>query len=386
MAQDQQQYHIPPAYGEDDEIQIGTFFKGVNETIWFIIKRWYIVLLFVAIFCGIGAMYSIWYGKKYIATSSFAVEGQSASSSLLSSAMSLANALGIQSSSSKGNAYNNNFFATLIQSRKVIKESLMTEGIMNGKKDLMANHYITLYKWREGSLLHKGWNKSPRLKDFYFKKKPIDQFTPLEDSISNIIYESIVDNNIEIIYDESTPFNIGIFTTRNRDYSMNMLKILLDKSASYYMENVYALNQKNMRVAEFRVDSLGRELKKFDFRVASLRDQSNNTIRQKGLLNVNNAAREQTLLNAQYSAAVNNVELARVTILTSAPVLQIIDDPAYSTQVSFVNMTIAIIVGVFLGIFFGSIYLFVRRAINVSNEKIKNKLAQQQNNSGTAAA
>ncbi|MCY7409609.1 MAG: hypothetical protein LH473_04995 [Chitinophagales bacterium] len=386
MAQDQQQYHIRPAYGEDDEIQIGTFFKGVNETIWFIIKRWYIVLLFVAIFCGLGAMYSIWYGKKYIATSSFGVEGQSASSSLLSSAMSLANALGIQTSTSKGNTYNNNFFATLIESRKVIKESLMTEGVMNGKKDLMANHYITLYKWREGSLLHKGWNKSPGLKDFYFKKKPLDQFTPLEDSISNIIYKSIVDNNIEIIYDESTPFNIGIFTTRNRDYSMNMLKILLDKAASYYMENVYALNQKNMRIAEFRVDSLGRELKKFDYRVASLRDQSNNTIRQKGLLNVNNAAREQTLLNAQYSAAVNNVELARVTILTSVPVLQIIDDPAYSTEVSFVNMTIAIIVGLFLGIFFGSIYLFVRRAINVSNEKIKNKLAQQQNNSGTAAA
>lgn len=386
MAQDQQQYHIPPVYGEDDEIQIGTFFKGVNETIWFIIKRWYIILLFIAIFCGLAAAYSIWYGKKYVATSSFAVEGQSASSSLLSSAMSLANALGIQTSSSKGNIYNNNFFATLIQSRKVIKESLMEEGVMNGKKDLMANHYITLYRWREGSLLHKGWNKSTRLKDFYFKKKPLDHFTPLEDSIANIIYESIIDNNIEITYDEATPFNIGVFTTRNRDYSMNMLRILLDKTAGYYMENVYSLNQKNMHVAELRVDSLGRELKKFDYRVASLRDQSNNTIRQKGLISVNDASREQALLNAQYSAAVNNVELAKVTILTSAPVLQIIDNPAYSTEVAFVSMSIALIVGVFLGIFFGSVYLFVRRAINVSNEKIKNKLAQQQNNSGTAAA
>jgi uncharacterized protein involved in exopolysaccharide biosynthesis len=127
-------------------------------------------------------------------------------------------------------------------------------------------------------------------------------------------------------------------------------------------------------------------LKNYDYRVASLQDQSNNIVRQKGLISVNSAAREQALLIEQYSAAVNNVELAKVTMLTTAPILQIIDDPTYSTEVSFVRMSVSLVVGAILGIFFGAIYLVVRRAIILSNEKIKNKVEQQKENSGTAAA
>jgi hypothetical protein len=66
-----------------------------------------------------------WYGYKYIATASFAVQGQTAYSGLLSSSLSLANALGLQGSTPKGGGgYDNRFFSSLIQSRRVIKESL----------------------------------------------------------------------------------------------------------------------------------------------------------------------------------------------------------------------------------------------------------------------
>lgn len=388
MSQEQSQYRIPPAYAhEDDEIQIGPFFTNLKEYFFYILKKWYILLLFIAIFIGLGALYKIWYGTKYHANTSFAVEGQATSSGLISSALSLANALGIQTSSAKGSTYNNNFFATLMQSRKVIKESLMTEAVVNGKKDLLANHYITIMHWREGSLLRKGWNEVPRLKDFSFKPKPLEQFTELEDSVLSVIYESIIDANLEVVYDETTPFNIAIFTTRNMDYSRNMMKVMVDRSAGYYMDNVYELNKKNLSIADRRVDSLGRELRKLDYRVASLRDVSNNTVAQKGLLNVNSASRDQSLLSAQYSAAVNNLEFAKVTLLTTAPILQIIDDPVFSTEVDYVRWIMVIIVGVLLGIFFGAIYLFVARAVKISNEKVKErKERMQQQNPDTAAA
>jgi hypothetical protein len=388
MNQDQSQYRIPPATkSEDEEISIGPLWTNIKQTFWYVLKRWYILLLFIIAFSALVLVYVWWYGTKYISTASFAVEGETASAGLLSSSLSIANQLGLQGSAAKNATYNNNFFATLIQSRRVIKESLMQEATMDGKKDLLANHYINLYHWRTGSLIHKGWNKIPHLKDFYFHQKPLDQLTPLEDSIMNVIYDNILENNLVVTYDATTPFNLATFNTRSHDYSMWMLKYMVDRSANYYMDNVFQLNKKNLTIADTRADSLGRVLKGLDFRVANLKDLSNNVIRQKGLVDVTSAQRNQGLLATQYTAAVNNLELAKVTLLTTAPILQVIDDPIFSTEVSFVRWYIAIIIAAFLGIFIGGIYLVISRSIKLSNEKVKaRKQLEEQQHSGTAAA
>lgn len=387
MNQDQQ-YRIPPVTKtEDEEIQIGPLWSNIKNTFRYVFRKWYVLLLFIAAFSVLALVYVWWYGTKYVATASFAVEGETASSGLLSSSLSLANQLGLQGSVTKNQTYNNNFFATLIQSRRVIKGSLMEEAVMNGKTDLLANHYVNLYRWRTGGLTSKGWNKVPRLKGLYFQKKPLEQLTPLEDSIMNVIYENIMDNNLTVTFDATTPFNVATFNTRNRDFSMWMMKNMVDKAATYYMDNVYELNKKNLDVADYRADSLAKVLRGLDYKVASMRDVSNYVIRQKALLDVNAATRNQGLLVAQYSAAVNNLELAKVTLLTTAPILQVIDDPIFSTEVSFVRWHIALIVAIFLGIVIGIIFLVISRAVKASNERVKaRKQLEEQQRRDTAAA
>jgi hypothetical protein len=123
----------------------------------------------------------------------------------------------------------------------------------------------------------------------------------------NVIYESIIDNNLTMEYDETSPFNTATFMTRNFDYSMKMMKFMVDKSSGYFMDDVYDLNKDNLNIADRRVDSLGRVLKALDYRVANLQDVTNNLIRQKGSLGVTAASRDRDLLNTQYSAAVSNV-------------------------------------------------------------------------------
>lgn len=386
MAQDN--YRIQPAYQDDEEIHLGPLWTGIKQTFFYLLRKWYLILIWLLVFGGLGLLYAWWYGTKYIATTSFATQGQSASSGLLSSSLSLANALGLSGTTGKGGGgFDNKFFASLIQSRRVIKESLMQEGLMDGKKDLMANHYIELYKWRTGSLLKKGWNESPVLKDFKFVPKPIRQLSRLEDSVLTVIYQSIIDNNLTMEYDESSPFNTATFLTRDYDFSMHMMKLMIDKSSKYFIEDVYELNRKNLAIADSRVDSLGRALKSLDYRVANMQDMTNNLIRQKGKVGVTAATRDRDLINEQYSAAVNNVELAKVTILTTAPILQVIDDPQFSTTVSFVSKVTAFIVGGIIGVFLGSIFTIVARTVAESNKKIRERQEMlTQNNGDTAAA
>ncbi len=386
MAQDN--YRIQPAYQDDEEIHLGPLWTGIKQTFFYLLRKWYLILTWLLVFGGLGLLYAWWYGTKYIATTSFATQGQSASSGLLSSSLSLANALGLSGTTGKGGGgFDNKFFASLIQSRRVIKESLMQEGLMDGKKDLMANHYIELYKWRTGSLLKKGWNESPVLKDFKFVPKPIRQLNRLEDSVLTVIYQSIIDNNLTMEYDESSPFNTATFMTRDYDFSMHMMKLMVDKSSKYFIEDVYELNRKNLGIADSRVDSLGRALKSLDYRVANMQDMTNNLIRQKGRVGVTAATRDRDLLNEQYSAAVNNVELAKVTILTTAPILQVIDDPQFSTTASFVSKVTAFIVGGIIGVFLGSIFTIVARTVSESNKKFRERQEMlSQNNGDTAAA
>jgi len=333
-------------------------------------------------------LYSIWYGKKYIAHSTFAVQGQTSESSLINSAISIANALGLSGAGSSGRSggYDNNFFATLMQSQRVIKESLLMEGVMDGKQDLMANHYITLYRWREGTLTKKGWNKIPHLKDFRFTSNDVYKMSPLEDSIMSVIYNGIIESNLLVTYDEATPFNDATFTSRNLDFSRNAMTNLLELSSGYYMDNIYMLARRNLTVADKRVDSIGNVLRRLDYRVASLKDISNNLIQQKGAISLNAAARDQSLLSIQYNSAMNNLELAKISLVSNAPILEIIDDPSFATELSQVSKTSAFIVGGIIGMILGGIAVLISRTVKESNRKAKERLEQNGKNHDTAAA
>ncbi|MBA3646954.1 MAG: hypothetical protein H0W62_00120 [Chitinophagales bacterium] len=375
-------------YQEDEEIHLGPLWNSIKDSFKYLLRKWYWLFAWMAAFALLAWGYTIWYGKKYIATGTFAVQGQNAQNTLLGTALQFAGSVGI-GTSSHSQGYDNNFFATLMQSQRVIKEAMLQKAVCFNKEDLLANHYITLYHWREGTLLHKGWKKDPHLKDFTFKNTDLVQLSPLEDSILTVIYSNIEDNNLVVTYDAASPFNTATFNTRDMDFSRNAMKKLIDISASYYMDNIYRLSRENLSLADRRLDSIANALRRTDYTVASMRDITNNLIQQKGALQLNAAQRNQSLLSTQYTSAINNLELAKVTLLSDAPILQIIDDPTFSTALSFVSLPLALIIGSILGFFFGSIYLIVSRTVKESNRKIKERMhlyEEQMKHQGSATA
>src|SRR5438105_717056 len=111
----QENYKIQPSFQDDEEIHLGPLWTSIKDAFKYVfLRRWWALLIWILIFGGLGLFYSWWYGNKYIATATFAVQGQTAYSGLLSSSLSLANALGLQGSSPKGGGgYDNKFFANL---------------------------------------------------------------------------------------------------------------------------------------------------------------------------------------------------------------------------------------------------------------------------------
>jgi hypothetical protein len=97
-----------------------------------------------------------------------------------------------------------------------------------------------------------------------------------------------------------------------------------------------------------------------DAKVARLKDNAANTIKQQGLIELNNALREQSLLNIQYSAAVNNYEASKTALIGTAPVIQLIDIPEFTGDVKYLDPFWSMVIGALLSLIavLGIIFLF----------------------------
>ena len=352
----------------EEEIELGSIIQNIKGTFKYVIRRWYVLLIAAIISGGLGAAISIYTGKSYVSTCTFGVQVQNSSTALISSALSLASSLGIGSKSSGGGAsFDNNFFATIMTSRRIVKETMLHSMVFQGKKDLMVNHYINVMELRDD------WEDVPRLKNFKFVHTDFADLTVLEDSMLSVLNDMMLDKNLAVTYDEASPLNTATFTSKDREFSKNCMSSFLESTEGYYMKDVYKLNLTNLDLARYRVDSIGNAMKALDVKVASLKDNTNSVIKQKGFIDLNAAIRDQSLLNIQYSSAVNNYELAKVTLLSNTPILQVVDDPQFSTQVSFIPLILAVIIAVILGLFLTGGYLvlaaLLSKSISAENKK-----------------
>ena len=349
---------------EESEISYGDIILKLKSIVRFLIKKWWVLLLAGLIGSSIGWFVQYWYGINYTANCTFTVQGQSASSSLLNSALSLASSIGITAKPGTG-SYDNNFFAHLMKSRRILKETLLEQGKIDGKNDLMVNHFIKFNK------LDEDWDGDYRLDKFKFKNTSILKLNRLEDSVMTLIFNNINDNYLTVNYDESSPFNQAKFTSPNYHFSTRFLQKLLFNTSNYYHTEMSKLNSNNLAIAGKRVDSIANAIRNLDSKVASLKDKSNNVIKQGGLLELNAAIRDQSLLSIQYSSAVNNYELAKVTIAADSPILEIIDTPDMSTEVVLIPLVLAIITGAITCIFIALVVLILSKFVSntLENEK-----------------
>lgn len=353
---------------EETDINYGNIL-GKAKTIWkYLIRKWWVLLIALVLGGGLGWLIQYMYGVNYTANCTFTIQGQSASSSLLNSALSLASSIGISAKPGTG-SYDNNYFANLMKSRRILKQTLLEDGMINGKKDLMINHFIHITE------LDDDWKDDRRLSGFKFKHNQFSALTRLEDSVLTLLYNSILDKYLTVTYDESSPFNVAKFTTPDYAFSSEIMQKLLDRTSSHYINEMYRLNNENLLIAGRRVDSIANAIRELDAKVAALKDNSNNVIKQSGLVSLNAAIRDQGLLNIQYSSAVNNFELAKVTLTTDTPILEVIDDPKFSTEVSLIPIVIAIAGGALSFFFIALIGLIAWNFVSKTIEKEKKEIA-----------
>ena len=132
-------------YNQEDQIEAKDLIKKIQNYLnYFYIKK-YFILLFSLAFAMLISLINEIRDETFTANLTFIVEEEGPVNSL-GSMSSIASQFGLNIGSTSQTIFSNNNIKELILSRKVISKVLMDSCNINGKKDLIIEHYLSIKK------------------------------------------------------------------------------------------------------------------------------------------------------------------------------------------------------------------------------------------------
>ena len=322
----------------------------VKDLFRYIKRKWWVIALGAVLFGMLGLLFSKVTVPQYQAYASFTTES-GGSSSALSSAMAMAGSLGISTGSSSG--FTNELLVGMVQSRRVIKKAMLQTALVDDTLDLLVNHYIRLYGYESD------WEEHETLATFKFENSRLPKLTALEDSLLSIFFDEILNDFMFVEYAPEIAMVTIELTTKSEGFSKYLCKNLLDIAGEYFLENETAQQRENIEVIQNRNDSIFKELKAAELRLAQWQDSKKRVMKAEGHLEELEYTRNVMILNEIYATSVSSLEMANFELMQQTPVMIVVDDPRFSVSVNDFDWDLCLAVGIFLGLFLSTSMLVV---------------------------
>ena len=308
-------------------------------------KRLLIILAVAIIFSLIGFGFSKSQEDKYNAVISFIIEDQSETSNL-SSLSGMANMIGIDMGGGSSSSFNQQNIIELLKSRKIIERTLNNKYEIEGKSDLLLNHYI-----RINNIITDSSSTNPSSHYDY-------------NSIVNIVWSRIIDSDMEILFqnDESNILNLS-FESLNAEFAKNFTEKIIDEMSEMYIDYQTEKSRNTLDNLRDRSDSIFKDLKISERNFATVKDKNKRVMTASGRLDEIQYMREVEILQAVYLELRKNIELTHMSLLNETPLIQIVDKavlPLYNTNRSTLFW---IVIFSFLGVFTVCFIIILRKLV-----------------------
>tara|TARA_B100000700_G_C14875586_1_gene775506 strand:- start:57 stop:1088 length:1032 start_codon:yes stop_codon:yes gene_type:complete len=315
-------------------------------------KRSLLIILITVIFSLIGVAVSEFKDRKYEAILSFIVEDQSGSVSQ-PYLTGVAEMVGFDLGSSQSSSFSQQNIIELLKSRNIIEKTLNNNSDIGGRLDLLLNHYI-------------------RINNLIDDSSSIDFSTNYIDSITNIVWLNIINQDMHILYqnDEANILNLS-FKSLNDEFAKSFTEIIISEISEMYSIYQTEKTRISLNNLEIRSDSIFKELKSSERRLARTKDKNTRVITSSGRLSEIQYMREVQVLNSMYIELRKNIELTNMNLLHETPLIQVIDIPVLPLNVTNKSMLFWIIVSSSLGLFI-IIFVIVLRKL------VRDSLSEQQ--------
>tara|TARA_B110000116_G_C16788427_1_gene562323 strand:- start:834 stop:1880 length:1047 start_codon:yes stop_codon:yes gene_type:complete len=336
----------------NDEIQLKDIlikFSEYKKEIWK--KRWKI-LLFSFLFFVLGVTIAFLSNTRYKANLTFVVEDAKAGNSL-GTMTGIASQFGFDLSGTSSTTFSQQNIMQLLKSRGVVESALLRKGNLEGKNDLLIEHYISLNKIRES------WEKNEEFDGVNFNKP----LTLYHDSIMGEVWCQIIESNlvIEIQNEEANIITLS-YISADENFAKQFTETLIDEMSKMYIAHQTKQARNTLGFLQDRADSVFVELYKAEQEFARVKDINQRIIKASGRLKELQLMREVEVLNTMYLEIIKNLEISKMTLLNQTPIIQIIDKPILPLEEDKISKALAGILGGSLGGFL-SVCFFVFRKL-----------------------
>jgi hypothetical protein len=245
----------------------------------------------------------------------------------------------------------------LIGSDRIIGNTILSEAEVNGKQDLLVNHYIALQGYR------KIWEKDSLLSKVNY---PVGvQFADLDfpqrKAIKMIIGSLIGKDNTSKLIAKSFDKKSGVVTLavtyKNEDFAIQLTNSIYQEVIEFYSDQSLAATSNNVQVLTQKADSIRRELESTRRAFARNSDQALGLLLQEDKVENKSLSFKENMLSLMYAEVQKNLETLRYIEASSMPSFSIIDQPfspIKAQQKSRLRYTFiyALLISVFIFCFF----------------------------------
>ena len=258
----------------------------------------------------------------------------------------------------------------LSRSRKISASAIFIETEINGKKDFLANHLIEMLekkgKWNTKGLL--GGKQLHDIDKLRYTHDSLAAFTLVENYGLKHLQEHLIgkpSRDIAALINTSYAENTGIMKIESRTYngeiSVKLAKSLFEKLSEYYVKQSIEKQEITYDLIKTKSDSIYAELQAKNYSLANFKDGNQGMFARTDQLTESRLMLEIQKLAAMYAEATKNLEVADFALKNKTPFIQLIDEPILPIIPQKASLIRAIVLGLFLGAFFGIAFVVTRK-------------------------
>ncbi len=355
----------------EDEISLKELILKIGEWWRFLWSKKWIIIAFGIIGAMFGIGYSFLNKPVYTATTTFVLETNEKSG--IGQYAGIASMIGIDLGSGGGGIFQGDNIIELYKSRAMIEKTLLSSfgAVAN---ELLIDRFIVFNKLREN------WKKKPKLynlkfinvniKDRQTNTLKLDSNVLLRDSILREIVESINKNYLAVGKPDKKLSIIKVDVKSKDDIFAKVFNEELVKNVNdFYVQTKTKKMANNVHILQYKTDSVRAVMNGDIYLAAGVADATPN------LNPTRLSQRIAPIQKAQFSAETNkmvlgalvqNLEMAKITLLKETPLIQVVDTPILPLKQEKTGKIKAFLIGGFLFGFIAVIVLLIRRTLKSS--------------------
>lgn len=272
--------------------------------------------------------------------------------------------------------YNLDKMLVLAESRKLVYDLLLDTVLLDGTRDLFANHLIVQENLAEE------WEMDTQTDSVYLTSAgPPEALPRRERKLLQSLYYRLLSPEDKAFFVTDAEQNTSILTftgkSRKEEISVILVEEMYKRLSDFYILESTGPKRATLERLQGKADSLAGELATKEYSLAATRDRGQGLIRSLDRVQETQLQREVGMLTLAYGEILRNLETASFALGNATPFFQVIDAPLTPLPKKSENWLLGLIGGGFLGGFLVFILACIVKFISDMRQKISKEITER---------